>query len=91
MMIMFYFCIEFRKCQNFQSVANHYINENMNFVENNFPQKIILKIYILPGENCEDEPRTISEFENFKLNVFTILVTIINNIDIRFVPNKNLL
>lgn len=52
---------------------------------------IFLKKKSLPGENCQDESRNVSAFDNFKLNVFKILDTIINSIDTRFVPNENLL
>lgn len=54
----------------------------MNFTEDNFPQKRIKK---KKGYQVK------IAFENFKLNVFTILDTIINGNDIRIVPNENLL
>jgi len=80
------------KCKHFaETVINHYLNEYLVDIEDNFPQKRISKQKRLPSENCQDESRSISSFEKFKLNSFNILNTILNSIEKRFVPNENLL
>ncbi|KAL4104061.1 hypothetical protein QTP88_019374 [Uroleucon formosanum] len=55
-----------------------------------FLKKEFLK-KILSGESCQDESRSVSSFEKFKLNSFNILDSILNSIEKRFVSNENLL
>ncbi|KAL4132094.1 hypothetical protein QTP88_009309 [Uroleucon formosanum] len=38
-----------------ETVNNHYLNENLIDIQDDFPQKRISKKKILPGENCQDE------------------------------------
>lgn len=77
-----------KKCKHFaETVNNHYFNENLIDIQDDFPQKRISKKKILPGESCQDESRSVSSFEKFKLNSFNILDTILNSIEKRFVPN----
>jgi len=87
-----YVLLLLKKCKHFAETVNyHYFNEDLVDIEDDFPQKRISKKKRLPGENCQDESRSVSSFEKFKLNSFNVLDTILNSIEKRFVPNENLL
>ncbi|KAL5236882.1 hypothetical protein ACI65C_004292 [Semiaphis heraclei] len=46
---------------------------------------------MLSGEKSQDESRNQSPYEKFKSDAFSILETILNSIESRFVPNEGLL
>lgn len=57
-----------------------------------FLKREFLKKKKLPGEECQDEEsRSITPLQKFKINSFNILDTIINSIGTRFVNNENIL
>lgn len=45
----------------------------------------------MPGEHSQDESRSLSSYDRFKSEAFSILDVILNSIEARFMPNEGLL
>jgi hypothetical protein len=60
-------------------------------IQEDFPVKRITKKKNLSEEKCSDESRVLTPYTTFKSNVYSILDTIINSIQSRFLYNEVLL
>jgi len=82
----------YTKCKSFAEKINLFFDEeDLIDIQEDFPIKRIPKKKTLSGEKCSDEVRNITPYSKFKSNVYSVLDTILNSIQSRFVPNEMLL
>lgn len=82
----------FKQCQLFiKNVNSYFLTNELVDIEENFSDKRISKKKKMPGEHGQDESRSLSSYDRFKSEAFSILDVILNSIEARFMPNEGLL
>ncbi|XP_060846214.1 SCAN domain-containing protein 3-like [Rhopalosiphum padi] len=76
---------------NFNTSSKYMARSLIVDIEENFSDKRISKKKKMPGEHGQDESRSLSSYDRFKSEAFTILDVILNSIEARFMPNEGLL